>query len=74
MAVETKVFPLYEVERGEKYHINYRPKGIPVREYLLEQGRFKHLKPVEIAVIQENVDKAWHELLLKEKHSPEPEI
>ncbi|OGC78696.1 MAG: 2-ketoisovalerate ferredoxin oxidoreductase [candidate division Zixibacteria bacterium RBG_16_50_21] len=74
LAVESKVFPLYEVEKGEKYHINYRPKGIPVGEYLLDQGRFKHLKPEEIAVIQENVDKAWHELLLKEKYSQEKEI
>jgi pyruvate/2-oxoacid:ferredoxin oxidoreductase beta subunit len=74
LAVETKVFPLYEVEKGETYHVTYRPKGLPVQDYLLEQGRFKHLKPEEIAYIQKFVDKSWHELLLKEKHSHEQEL
>jgi len=74
LAVETKVFPLYEVENGELYRINYRSKGLPVQDYLLQQGRFKHLKPEEIAYIQGQVDKNWHELLLKEKNSIDREV
>ena len=74
LAVESKVFPLYEVENGEIYKITYRPKGLAVQDYLLEQGRFNHLKPEEIDFIQGFVDKSWHELLLKEKHSQEQEV
>jgi len=74
LAVETNIFPLYEVEKGEIYRINYRPKGLPVEAYLSEQGRFKHLKPEEMAYIQECVDKNWHQLLLKEKNSQQSEV
>ncbi len=43
LAVHTKVFPLYEVEDGERYNINVDPKNLPVDEYLRLQGRFAHL-------------------------------
>uniref|UniRef100_A0A7V3ZW32 Pyruvate synthase subunit beta n=1 Tax=candidate division WOR-3 bacterium TaxID=2052148 RepID=A0A7V3ZW32_UNCW3 len=64
LAVDCKVFPLYEVEDGIKYTINYKPKDIPVKEYLKLQGRFSHLKEKEIESIQREVDFDW-ELLLK---------
>jgi len=62
LAVETKVFPLYEVEDGRRYTINHEPRGLPVQEYLSRQGRFKHLKEAEIARIQEDVDQEWNKL------------
>src|SRR5208337_4480046 len=43
MAVQTNIFPLYEVEDGRWYTINYKPKEYLVREYFKLQGRFKHL-------------------------------
>ncbi len=53
LAVDSLVFPLYEIEYGKKLTINYRPKNvIPVRDYLGVQGRFKHLfKPQNEHVI-----------------------
>jgi pyruvate/2-oxoacid:ferredoxin oxidoreductase beta subunit len=33
MAVQTNIFPLYEVEDGLRYTINYKPKEYLVREY-----------------------------------------
>ncbi len=63
MAVETKVFPLYEVMGGEKIVINHVPKGIPVKEYLQLQGRFSHLSDDEIAIIQRNTDESWQKLM-----------
>ncbi|UCD72459.1 MAG: 3-methyl-2-oxobutanoate dehydrogenase subunit beta [Syntrophobacterales bacterium] len=63
LAVETKVFSLYEIQDGEAYTINYQPKGIPVEEYLNTQGRFRHLTGEEMAIIQENVDHQWSRLL-----------
>ncbi|MEW6231357.1 MAG: 3-methyl-2-oxobutanoate dehydrogenase subunit beta [Chloroflexota bacterium] len=62
MAVQTKIFPLYEVENGVKYTINVRPKGLPVSLYLKMQDRFKHLTAEDMAIIQENVDREWKRL------------
>ena len=42
-AVETCVWPLYEVVEG-KYILSYQPKNkLPVEEYLKLQGRFAHM-------------------------------
>jgi len=66
LAVQSKIFPLYEVERGSEYNVTVWPKkAVPVREYLRRQGRFRHLTEEDIAVIQSNVDQEWEELLAK---------
>ncbi len=65
LAVETKVFPLYEVWEGKRYIINYEPRGLPVEVYLLKQGRFKHLKKEQIEQIQKDVDEEWERLKQK---------
>ena len=64
LAVQSKVFPLYEVERGEEYRINVWPKEhVPVREYLRLQGRFRHLTEEDIEAIQRNVGQGWKKLV-----------
>jgi len=63
LAVQTKIFPIYEVENGEVWQITRKPKGLPVIEYLKIQGRFRHLKEDDIKRIQENVDKEWDRLM-----------
>jgi pyruvate/2-oxoacid:ferredoxin oxidoreductase beta subunit len=65
LAVETKVFPLYEVDGGEIFTITYQPKGIHVEAYLSQQGRFSHLTREEVATIQENVDHKWNRLVAR---------
>lgn len=67
LAVDCKVFPLYEVFDGIKYVINYQPKNIPVKEYLKLQGRFSHLTEKEIETIQKEVDLNWEILVKKAK-------
>ena len=67
MAVETCVWPLFEVIEG-KYILNYKPKNkLPVEEYLKLQGRFAHMfKPGNewmIEQVQKEVDRNWEELL-----------
>ncbi|MHC4606048.1 MAG: thiamine pyrophosphate-dependent enzyme [Planctomycetota bacterium] len=59
LAVQTRIFPLYEVENGVDWKLTQDPPQRPVEEYLTKQGRFKHLKPQEIAEIQQRVDKEW---------------
>jgi pyruvate/2-oxoacid:ferredoxin oxidoreductase beta subunit len=63
MAVETKLFPLLEVENGTNYTINREPAGLPVSEYLKLQGRYRHLTDAEIAKLQEMVDDNWRHLM-----------
>ena len=66
LAVESKVFPLYEVESGEKWNITVWPKReVPVREYIKLQGRFSHLTEEDIEFIQENVDREWERLVAR---------
>lgn len=69
MAVETCVWPMYEVEYGE-YHLSYEPKKkLPVEEFMKLQGRFKHcFKPGNEWILesaQEYVDMQWEALLAK---------
>lgn len=67
LAVETCVFPLYEIENGV-YSISKKPKQkLPVAEYLKVQGRFRHLTDQQIQYIQDHVDETWDLLLKKEK-------
>ena len=69
MAVETCVWPLYEVVEG-KWYVNYEPKKkLPVEEFMKLQGRFRHcFKPGNewtIEEAQKYVDKKWETLLSK---------
>jgi len=65
LSVETDIFPLYEIEDGLRYTINHDSHHLPVEKYLMIQGRYKHLKPDQIQVIQAETDRAWADL--KEK-------
>nr|WP_276576416.1 thiamine pyrophosphate-dependent enzyme [Caldicoprobacter algeriensis] len=67
LAIETCVWPLYEVIEG-KFILNYKPKNkLPVVEYLKPQGRFRHLFTKEneglLEEIQKEVDRRWNRLL-----------
>ncbi|MDY4429972.1 thiamine pyrophosphate-dependent enzyme, partial [Evtepia sp.] len=69
LAVETCVWPLFEVENGV-WRLSYEPrKKLPVEEYLRMQGRFRHMfKPGNewmIEDVQQNVDENWEKLLAK---------
>ncbi len=69
MAVETCVWPLYEIIDG-KWYLSYRPrKKLPVEEFMKMQGRFKHcFKPGNewtIEAAQQYVDEQWENLLSK---------
>ena len=69
LAVETNVFPLYEVEDGKRYTINHEPRRLPVQEYLMKQGRYRHLKEDQIRQIQMDVDEEWDRIRHRANHS-----
>ncbi len=65
LAVQTGIFPLYEVENGE-YKLNVSPPKLkPVQDYLKLQGRFRHLSEETITEIQHRVDKEYARLMEK---------
>jgi len=65
LAVETGMFPLYEIESGA-YKLNFDfPRLRPVADYLRLQGRFRHLTPDIIEKIQATVNEKYQRLKKK---------
>jgi pyruvate ferredoxin oxidoreductase beta subunit len=65
LAVQTGIFPLYEIEGG-RYRLNADPPELkPVEEYLKLQGRYRHLTDEQIESIQQMVNEDYAKL--KEK-------
>ena len=67
LAVDTCVWPMYEIENGV-WRMTYTPKKkLPVEEFLKKQGRFAHMfnKGNEWMILksQEYVDEQWEKLL-----------
>ena len=61
-AVETKVFPLYEVRDGREYTITHWPEDdMPLEDYLSMQGRFAPLMadPKLRDSVQRGIDERW---------------
>jgi len=70
LAVQTKIFPLYEVIDG-KYVISRKiSKPKPVKEYFAIQRRFRHLGEADIAYIQKRIDEEYNHLLLLAGETP----
>jgi pyruvate ferredoxin oxidoreductase beta subunit len=62
-AVETCIFPLYEVEDGRRFRITKRIQSRkPIEEYVKLQGRFRHLQKKDIETLQGEVDGYWEYL------------
>jgi pyruvate ferredoxin oxidoreductase beta subunit len=62
LAVQTGMFPLYEVENG-KHKITVNPEKLkPVTDYMKLQGRYRHLSEADIAKIQDRVNEDWKKL------------
>ena len=72
-AVESRVFPLYEVFGGEQWKLNRMAHKKDVDGYLDIQGRFEALTPQERKRLQDELDRDWQNLLHKcgysEKHN-----
>jgi pyruvate/2-oxoacid:ferredoxin oxidoreductase beta subunit/intein/homing endonuclease len=62
LAVQSRYFPLYEVERG-KYKLSMNPHQTPLEDFLRVQGRFSHLFNPEYAgelvALKTQVEQRW---------------
>jgi pyruvate/2-oxoacid:ferredoxin oxidoreductase beta subunit len=65
LAVETGIFPLYEIENGYRYTINHEPAFVDVSEYLQLQGRFRYLTSDQSQSIRRNSEWQWRRLRAK---------
>ena len=65
LAVQTRYFPLYEVEKG-KYKLNTNPQPKPLDDFLKAQGRFNHLYQPQYAdelnALRNQVEQRWKAL------------
>mgnify|MGYP001827011215 FL=1 len=64
LAVQCNIFPLYEVENGMMYTLNYQGHEA-VGAYLKAQRRFRHLSEDDIGHVQAMVDEDWDFLMQK---------
>jgi pyruvate/2-oxoacid:ferredoxin oxidoreductase beta subunit len=70
LAVESRYFPLFEVDHG-RWRVTYRPKHpVPVREFLATQGRFAYLSDDATDAIQAHVDARWEQIAGKAESNP----
>lgn len=63
LAVQTRFFPIYEVENG-KYTINIDVKNQkPLQEYIKKIKKYSHLNEEQIQELEKVVDEKWKRLL-----------
>ncbi len=62
LAVDTRAFPLIEIEDGTRVSMNSRDKPLPVGSYLKLQKRYRHLTDADVREIQTDVDSDWQRL------------
>ena len=63
MAVQNRVFPMLEVEGGQRWRFTMEHAGDPVEPYLRRQGRFRHLSAEQVTHIQAEIDAHWQQLV-----------
>lgn len=59
LATQTGIFPLYEIEDGERYILNRKRGKKPLKEYISLQGRFRNLDNQGLQRLEAWVDKRW---------------
>ena len=69
-AVTSRVFPLVEItDNGRTWKVWKEFEPTPLKEYMMAQGRFRHLTEPELAWVAEEVERNWQELLARESRS-----
>jgi pyruvate ferredoxin oxidoreductase beta subunit/2-oxoisovalerate ferredoxin oxidoreductase beta subunit len=77
MAVQAKIFPLYEIFDGERIVLNLEPPSVPLKDYIDTQGRFQYFSEEEIQKMQAEVDRNYEKFktrVTQEKPAGQPGI
>lgn len=72
LAVQTRVFPLYEVIDGQYVLTRKVDKPKPITDYFKAQGRFRHLDAVTVAQIQDRVNAEYEKIVRLAEMSQPP--
>jgi pyruvate/2-oxoacid:ferredoxin oxidoreductase beta subunit len=67
-AVHCRVFPLIEVEDGQRWRFSMEHRAEPVEPYVRRQGRFKHLTEEQLRHIQVETDARYARLEKRVKY------
>jgi pyruvate/2-oxoacid:ferredoxin oxidoreductase beta subunit len=64
-AVQSKIFPLFEIRNGREYTITHWPDDLPLEDYLSLQGRFKTLlaDAEMLDFVKADVEERWASLV-----------
>jgi pyruvate ferredoxin oxidoreductase beta subunit/2-oxoisovalerate ferredoxin oxidoreductase beta subunit len=62
LVVDTKVFPIYEVENGINLTISRQPKERPLSDYLGTQRRFNSITAEQVSNFEKDVEERWRRL------------
>ena len=62
MAVQARVFPLYEIFDGVDYRLTQIENPAPIDEYIRLQGRFRHMTRDDVSSAQDGIDRYWEQL------------
>ncbi len=67
LAVQSRVFPLVEVEHGETWTLSLDPEPVPIEDYLRAQGRFRHLMDDAAAIerVRAGVEARWRSIVAR---------
>jgi len=65
LAVQSGVFPLYEVEDGVRYTLNSAAPTRTVREYLRAQRRYAGLAEADVEALEREVREGWRRLVAR---------
>jgi pyruvate ferredoxin oxidoreductase beta subunit len=66
LAVQTGVWPLYEIDKGN-FKLTHKPRELkPISEYMRPQRRFRHLSNSSIQEIQQMQNEDWENLNRKD--------
>ena len=69
-AVTSKVFPLVEItDNGHSWKVWKDFEPTAVKDYMMAQGRFRHLSEEELRQIAEDIEQNWQYLLSREAGS-----
>ena len=59
LAVQTRIFPLFEIEDGTRYRLNEVSEPASIEEYLQAQGRFKNLSEEDVRHMRQGIQERW---------------
>ncbi len=65
LAVQSRSFPLLEVENGVRWTLQRPKQKVPVRQFMSLQGRFGHMSESDLEEYEKNVDEEWELLSAK---------